>query len=314
MQIKTIKKVITQKLEEWLATISDEKLRKDVKENILVSGGCITSMLQGQPVNDYDIYLMDMDVLVKLARYYKPGSVLDGRQKDAYIKDRFPRYEPAHPYLNDHSDYYDDSDEYDPNRELYTPAMLVRLLSLKPDQVKLDIKSEGIRIDPADINPALTYQPAFFSQNAISLTNDIQIVLRFNGSPEKIHSTFDFIHATNYFTFRDGLVMNLKAVQSILTRTLSYQGSFYPLTSIIRMKKFISRGWTINAGEILKIMFQISELNLNDIVILEEQLIGVDVAYFSTLIEILRGMPQEKRCGDYINSIIDKVFNEYDGE
>ena len=314
MQIKTIKKVITQKLEEWLATISDEKLRKDVKENILVSGGCITSMLQGQPVNDYDIYLMDMDVLVKLARYYKPGSVLDGRQKDAYIKDRFPRYEPAHPYLNDHSDYYDDSDEYDPNRELYTPAMLVRLLSLKPDQVKLDIKSEGIRIDPADINPALTYQPAFFSQNAISLTNDIQIVLRFNGSPEKIHSTFDFIHATNYFTFRDGLVMNLKAVQSILTRTLSYQGSFYPLTSIIRMKKFISRGWTINAGEILKIMFQISELNLNDIVILEEQLIGVDVAYFSTLIEILRGVPQEKRCGDYINSIIDKVFNEYDGE
>ena len=314
MQIKTIKKVITQKLEEWLATISDEKLRKDVKENILVSGGCITSMLQGQPVNDYDIYLMDMDVLVKLARYYKPGSVLDGRQKDAYIKDRFPRYDPAHPYLNDHSDYYDDSDEYDPNRELYTPAMLVRLLSLKPDQVKLDIKSEGIRIDPADINPALTYQPAFFSQNAISLTNDIQIVLRFNGSPEKIHSTFDFIHATNYFTFRDGLVMNLEAVQSILTRTLSYQGSFYPLTSIIRMKKFISRGWTINAGEILKIMFQISELNLNDIVILEEQLIGVDVAYFSTLIEILRGVPQEKRCGDYINSIIDKVFNEYDGE
>ena len=314
MQIKTIKKVITQKLEEWLATISDEKLRKDVKENILVSGGCITSMLQGQPVNDYDIYLMDMDVLVKLARYYKPGKVLDGRQKDAYIKDRFPRYDPAHPYLNDHSDYYDDSDEYDPNRELYTPAMLVRLLSLKPDQVKLDIKSEGIRIEPADINPALTYQPAFFSQNAISLTNDIQIVLRFSGSPEKIHSTFDFIHATNYFTFRDGLVMNLEAVQSIITRTLSYQGSFYPLTSIIRMKKFISRGWTINAGEILKIMFQISELNLNDIVILEEQLIGVDVAYFSTLIEILRGVPQEKRCGDYINSIIDKVFNEYDGE
>lgn len=314
MQIKTVKKVITQKLEEWLATISDEKLRKDVKENILVSGGCITSMLQGQPVNDYDIYLMDMDILVKLARYYKPGSVLDGRQKDVYIKDRFPRYDPAHPYLNDHSDYYDDSDEYDPNRELYTPAMLVRLLSLKPDQVKLDIKSEGIRIDPADINPALTYQPAFFSQNAISLTNDIQIVLRFNGSPEKIHSTFDFIHATNYFTFRDGLVMNLEAVQSILTRTLSYQGSFYPLTSIIRMKKFISRGWTINAGEILKIMFQISELNLKDIVILEEQLIGVDVAYFSTLIEVLRGVPQEKRCSNYINSIIDKVFNEYDGE
>lgn len=302
MQIKTIKKVITLKLEDWLSTITDEGLRKDVKGSLLVSGGCITSMLQKQPVNDYDIYLMDMDVLYRLANYYRPNQVLDGRLKDRYIKDRYPKYDPAEPYMHDGSD------------EEYRPEMLVRLLSLKPDQIKLDINSEGVRIEKEDINPALKYQPAFFSQNAISLTDDIQIVLRFSGTPEKIHSTFDFIHATNYFTFKEGLVTNLAAMESILTHTLSYQGSFYPLTSIIRMKKFISRGWTINAGEILKIMFQISDLNLRDIVVFEEQLIGVDVAYFSTLIEIIRGVPEEKMTGSYLNSIIDKVFNEYDGE
>lgn len=78
------------------------------------------------------------------------------------------------------------------------------------------------------------------------------------------------------------------------------------------MKKFLLRGWTINAGEILKIMFQISELDLKDPVVLEEQLIGVDIAYFSLLIEILRGVPKDKITSPYLNSIIDKVFNEHE--
>jgi hypothetical protein len=47
---------------DWLETIPNEKLRSDVKKNILVSGGCITSLFQGLPVNDYDVYIQDMDV------------------------------------------------------------------------------------------------------------------------------------------------------------------------------------------------------------------------------------------------------------
>jgi hypothetical protein len=96
------------------------------------------------------------------------------------------------------------------------------------------------------------------------------------------------VHATNYFTFEEGLVTNVAALESILTKSLRYQGSLYPLTSVIRMKKFIQRGWTVNAGEILKMLFQVSELDLKNIEVLEEQLIGVDVAYFSLLITVLR--------------------------
>lgn len=101
---------------------------------------------------------------------------------------------------------------------------------------------------------------------------------------------------------------------SLMTKDLRYQGSMYPLTSIIRMKKFIGRGWNIGAGEILKIMFQISELDLQDLQVLEEQLIGVDVAYFGLLIEALRVTPQDKITTTYINGLIDQIFNEYDGE
>jgi len=303
MQVKTIKKIISRKLEDWLMTIEDANLRKDVRENILVSGGCITSLFQGLPVNDYDVYIQDMDVLVRLSKYYCGANVLDGRQKSKYIKDRFPDYDEENPYWLE-------------TDEPYAPEDLVRLLSLKENQVKLDIPSVGdkkeLKLD--DKGNLLKYQVAFLSQNAISLTDDLQIVLRFNGNAKQIHKNFDFIHATNYFTFEEGLVTNIEALQCILTKSLKYQGSLYALTSIIRMKKFINRGWTINAGEVLKIMFQISELNLKDIQVLEEQLIGVDIAYFSLLIEVMKTVKPEKITSAYLSEIIDRVFNEYEEE
>lgn len=303
MQTKTIKKVISKKLEDWLLTISDIKLRDEVRKNILVSGGSITSLFLNQPVNDYDIYIQDMDVLIKLARYYCPGIVLDGRKKEEYIKNRFPRYDELNSLLID-------SDEE------YTPEGLVRLKTLQNNQVKLDINSQGVRRDllcEVDKEPA-KYQVVFLSQNAISLSDDIQIVLRFSGSVEEIHKSFDFIHATNYYTFKEGLVTNIDALESILSKSLRYQGSLYPLTSIVRMKKFLLRGWSISAGEILKIMFQISELDLKNIEVLEQQLIGVDIAYFSTLIDILKNSKEKHITSSFLNSIIDKVFNETEEE
>lgn len=289
MQVKTIKKIISRKLEDWLMTIEDSNLRKDVKANILVSGGCITSLFQNLPVNDYDVYIQDMDVLLRLAKYYCPNDVLDVRKREDYLSE------------------IDSAYEIDDNLS----EIAVRYKTLKPDQIKLNINSVGVKMV---VEEGKKYQVSFLSQNAISLTDDLQIVLRFNGTAQQIHKTFDFIHATNYFTFADGLVTNIEALQCILTKNLKYQGSLYPLTSIIRMKKFILRGWSINAGEILKIMFQISELDLKNVEVLEEQLIGVDIAYFAKLIEVIRTVNPEKITSSYLSEIIDRVFNEYEEE
>lgn len=291
MQTKTIKIIITKKLNEWLETISDAKLREEVKNNLLVSGGSITSMFLNEPVNDFDIYLQDINVLVRLANHYCPNRVLDGRLRDEYIKNDIEELGRA---------YNADSEN------------AIRVENLKPDQVKLNIPSFGEKINLEESEEK--YRVAFLSQNAISLTDDIQIVLRFSGSAEEIHKNFDFIHATNYFTFKEGLVTNIKALESTLTKDLKYQGSLYPVTSIIRMKKFLLRGWKMNAGEILKIIFQCSELDLKNPQVLEEQLIGVDIAYFSKVIEILRGVPEDKITPSYLNTIIDRVFNEFSEE
>lgn len=302
MQTKTIKKVIVKKLEEWLETITDAKLKEEVKKNILVSGGSIASLFLNEKVNDFDIYIQDMEVLLRLAKYYCPNQkVLDGRLRDQYLEKYYRDFEDTEANVKNMMANLDEDQS----------EIVVRYKNLKADQVRLDISSVGVRMEP---NPELKYQIAFLSPNAISLTDDIQIVLRFSGNAEQIHKTFDFIHATNYFTFEEGLVTNIKALESLLAKDLKYQGSLYLLTSIIRIKKFLKRGWTINAGEMLKIMFQISELDLKNPEVLEEQLIGVDIAYFAKLIDVLRGVKDEKMCSNYINEIIDRVFNDFEEE
>ena len=92
MQIKTIEKVIINKMNEWLKTITDEDLREETKNNLLVSGGSIASMLMGADVNDYDVYIKDINVLKKLTNYYiKPFEnkgvwIADGREKKELLK------------------------------------------------------------------------------------------------------------------------------------------------------------------------------------------------------------------------------------
>lgn len=290
MQRKTIAKIIKTKLESWLQSITDEALRKEVKDNIVVSGGSICSLFQMQDVNDYDVYLKSEDVAYKVALYYTKAFNLE---------------------VFSHS-----RDKITNTEEVNGGIEFITRQNLQPGQVKIFLAKDhpaGLRT-PFSEEKLGKYLPLFFSPNAISLSDDVQIVLRFTGSVQEIHKSFDFIHATNYYTFEEGLITNIKALESIMTRQLYYQGSLYPLTTIFRMKKFIKRGWNVNAGEMLKTMFQISQLNLSDISVLEDQIIGVDVLVLGQLIEILK-VKKEKEPDfilnyPYLCSLIEKIFTE----
>lgn len=297
MKINNIAKNVHSKMLDWLSSIESSPLRERVKDSLIVSGGCITSMLLNEKVNDYDVYIRDIDVLKELVEYYldkfDPGDsreILDGRCKYTY---------ESNPYYNDTSNSY--------------KAIAIR--TLKENQIKV-LTDGGYKMfyNDDDDRGKLPYRMVYLSDNAITLSDGIQIILRFTGDVETIHSTFDFIHATNYFTIKEGIVTNKKALESILTRELMYQGSKFPLTSIIRTRKFIKRGWNISAGEYLKIMYQISKLDLNDIDVLTEQLIGVDVVYFDRLLVKLRefntGLHEVKDISEYLFELIDEVFSD----
>jgi hypothetical protein len=100
-------------------------------------------------------------------------------------------------------------------------------------------------------------------------------------------------------------------LKALMSRTLIYKGSLYPIASLFRIRKFLNRGFRISAGQMLKIVWQVNELNLSDRDVLREQLLGVDMAYMHQLIAALQDVKaHEKVDGTYLAEIIDTIFDE----
>ena len=309
-----IVKELNKKIEDWLSTIDDQDTQQAAKKDVILMGGAIASMLMGDAVNDFDVYFKTKETTIKVAKYYVEKF---NKANNLEVKEGVNEYAP-----------------------FVKTEELVNIKGITENRVCIHIKSAGVAGENPEkyeyfeqegsgdqeefINSTLNkdaqedtknrYRPVFLSQNAISLTNKFQIVIRFFGDPEKIFESYDFVHAMNYFDYdKQELKLNPEALEAMLSRTLIYKGSLYPLASIWRMKKFINRGWRISAGQQLKIMWQISEINLKDINTVREQLTGVDAAYLFQLIRALESMDQsdfEQVDSTYIGVLIDKIFQE----
>lgn len=309
MKTKTITKVIDKKITEWLESISDEQLRKDAKRDLIVTGGCIASLFLKENVNDFDLYFKTKETCLKISQYYvnRISPIYKNNISDSVIDVIDSLKIPTKDYTEQTKDF----DKW---------SFFVKGLNKSnEDRVKIYIPHIGYwrRSDdlPGENQEELKYEPVYLSENAITLSGQIQLVVRFFGDHKTIHENYDFAHATNYFHYEGDkaiLVCNEIALKALLTKELIYIGSKYPLTSVIRTKKFLSRNFTISAGTYLKILWQVAELDLKDPIILQEQLIGVDVAYFSLLLDVLQNVNPEKLTYNYIAEIIDRVFNEYD--
>ena len=170
--------------------------------------------------------------------------------------------------------------------------------------------------NPIEQNPEIEtpkYRPRYITTNAISLSDKIQIVIRFFGSVDEIHTNYDFTHTTCSYDYKTKeVILPAKALECIITKELIYQGSKYPLASIIRTRKFIVRGWFVNAGQYLKMCLQLNELDLKDLSVFEDQLVGVDSAYFSQVIRNLKekkeNEPNFEIDNSYLFEIINKIF------
>jgi len=355
MKKKTIDAVITKKINSWLDSIEDKELAHNIKNDIVVTGGCITSMLLNEDVNDFDVYIKTKETLKALCQYYcnkfnennkgkenhlhRPlhAWVLDGQDVEAWKNGtkkltEFAYDYPDIPYSLIKDWVYTCTEE---SKAFLNVSGMI--LNTPPDRVKIVINSDGIAEDSdkvADkvefsvpsyieaLNDGDTvpeteleegkYKPIFLSSNAITLSGKVQIIVRFYGKPAEIHENYDFVHATNYWTYSEGAVLNQPALEAILNKELVYVGSKYPICSLVRTRKFIKRGWKINAGQYVKISFQISKLDLTNIYVLEDQLVGVDSIYFLNFIRAIK--EQQLKYKDfvldqqYLTTVIDKIF------
>ena len=310
-----IKKILANKVDKWLESIVDENVRSVAKQNCVVTGGSITSLLMGEKPNDYDIYFKTKEATLVLAQYYvklfndnrgklatkalascnprvetKVVNNIKGEPENrvlVYIKSAGVAGENQNEYK-----YFESYDEVE--SDIFLDAAFQ----------SIDMVTELAE----DLKPK--YKPVFFSQNAITLSNGIQLVIRFFGDPTVIHRNFDFVHATCWYDRNsDYLELPKEALEAILSKSLIYMGSLYPVASIFRTRKFIARGWRITAGQLLKIIYQLQSVDLNNIEVLQEQLMGVDAAYMHQLIQRLQNDGQ--RIDEaYLAKLIDEIFEE----
>lgn len=299
MKAKTIRKILRAKVDDWAAHIDDKEAAKIVKENVIITGGSIASMLLKERVNDYDVYFQTSEAAKVVAEYYV----------SKYNEAHSPAIKPEVQYKDGRYQIVVKSagsadENVDDGKYQY--------FEMLPED---DIRSSEY-VDPVELEDApLTdgdegdrYRPVFMSSNAITLSNQIQLIIRFFGSPDEIHENYDFAHCTSWWSsWDDKLVLRPEAMEALLARELRYQGSKYPLCSIIRTRKFIKRGFSINAGQYLKMCMQLSELDLTDVDVLEDQLTGVDVAYFHQVIHYLREAGKDFNA-TYICELVDKIF------
>ena len=269
MKLKTIDSVICKKFDAWKRSIDDGVVRSLVDKNTICAGGAIASMLMGEEVNDFDFYFTTKETAEAVADYY----VKLFQKKHA-------------------------------NRGLNIQTVVT------DDRVMIKVRSTGVAETEPKVEDKSDFHPRFLSTNAITLSDKVQLVIRFYGTPDEIIENYDFVHVTNYWTSKDRrTIVNLDALLALMNKDLRYIGSKYPLCSLFRMRKFIRRGWSITAGQVLKIAMNLQHFDLLDVGILEEQLTGVDVTYFQILVAQLQEKSEGERIDEnWVCALIDKMM------
>lgn len=232
-------------MNEWMGSVP--ATRQDVRQAInrcTIAGGAIVSLLQDISPNDYDVYTKTKEDCELLARYYVGLFNWDNQlEQDEYRK----------------------ADVLVENEQVK-----VRLPAMEGATIKQDVSR---------------FHPIFISPNAITMKGNVQLIFRFYGEPEKLVQEFDFEHCTGYFyrvswenvVYKNELVLNEDMLMSVLTKELKYRHGKYPVSSLLRLQKYIQRGYTIPTGELIKLALDISKLDLSDAKVFSDQLSGVDL-------------------------------------
>lgn len=292
MNGKHIKQHLNNKVNDWLESIDNEEVKSAIRNHALITGGALVSLLTGEEVNDYDVYFETKEALIKVAEYYVNKWNAANEKKATITEDKDGRVRifissdgvAGEADLEDGEDYAESTESTE----------------TKPKEKSKEKSKEK-------------YTPKFLSSNAITLTDKIQIVVRFYGDVTEIHKNYDYVHCTCSWRCGDNeLNLPSRALEAIINKELYYMGSKYPLCSIFRARKYIGRGYHINAGQYLKMAMQLNDLNLKDIEVLKDQIMGVDSAYMQMLIDAIAAQKEKNENfeidSEYVIELVNKMF------
>ena len=96
------------------------------------------------------------------------------------------------------------------------------------------------------------------TDNAINLSDKIQLITKFWGDPSFVTDEFDWQHIKSWYSCKEEkLYLTSDVYQLVVEKELIYTGSDYPLSSLMRLKKYIKKGWNVSNTTILHIALDI---------------------------------------------------------
>lgn len=253
------------------------KLRKLFDNSAIIAGGCFASAVVGDRINDVDIFFKDARFLRKFGRLINEHIPQEHRFDLVY--DGFG-YSVM--FMEEHSGI-----EAGVGRKR------------KIDQVSLNCeisdKIKVIAIGPNAITARFDGLPYTAQIVTRLLTQDII----------DLKKQFDFAHTQFFYdVLRDEYVASSLAERSAIDKTLIYTGSKYPFSSMVRMVKYIRRGWSISPSQMFLIANDLSKLDMHDSGVLLDQLLSIDVAYFLNVLS---------EVGIDANELVAAFKSEYEG-
>ena len=183
-------------------------LRPLVNKNSIITGGSIVSMLLGEEVHDYDYYFTSYETALAVTQYY--------------VK----KFNDAHPKKT-----IEVKTENGRIRVWIQSAGVAAGVSPEDESAE---QPKSWSLNRTDQVEKPKYRPVYLTSNAITLSDKVQLVIRFYGDAAEIHSNYDFIHCTCYW--ERGPVSSSprsRRCRRFLAKELVYQGSKYPLASVI---------------------------------------------------------------------------------
>ena len=156
MKAITCEKILRGQFALFLKSITDEKVRQLVKDNSIITGGAIVSLVLNEEVNDFDIYFTNKETVLAVCNYYRSLLLKENET-----------------WMNN-----------------------TKIVEDPDGRIRFQIKSDGIK---RPCYKGKKFYPAVITDNAISLTNQVQLIIRFYGPAEEIHKNYDFVHVKSYW-------------------------------------------------------------------------------------------------------------------
>lgn len=116
---------------------------------------------------------------------------------------------------------------------------------------------ESLEVNELDLKGTKVYLPKLITDNSVNLTDKVQIILKFCGQPADIVAKFDWKHIKSWWCCNNGLHLCDDVYKLIVEKDLVYTGSEFPLSSVLRLRKFIKKGWHVSTKTMTNIVLDV---------------------------------------------------------